>query len=372
MNADNANLVRYEQTALKALANYNESHKGAKVTSTSLHSITENYLKWFEPTAPALPHWSRDLGFKSLSGANGLVEYLEKKNYIKKSGPKQFEILSTVYKPGAPPNFRMPTPSRRSSFANTTANNLASLMADVGRDDDDDSIDISADSSQHMYLGDVHHGSLMERAASLKRIMSNGSMSGSQQSQDGSNVPLPPGHVYCPICSNPVHSDAVNSHVDDCLLKQFLKEEQKMAGRAPATPPMSPVRRGRGFKRKRDASGADISSASSSGVPVDPAMIPPPAVRSKTVDLIGEQNQIDSEDSDEDEDHDARFAVSTLRTSLPADRECVICLESFNAGEKMATLHCLCMFHKDCIADWLNHKSSCPNHPDLDLRGSTD
>jgi hypothetical protein len=289
----------------------------------------------------------------------------------------------------------MPTPSRRSSFATASANNLASLLADgpfatqskralyvlltievsldfsfpAVNDDDDDSMDHSADSNQHVYMDEVHRGSLRERAASLKRMLSNGSMSGSQQSQDGSSVPLPAGHVYCPICSNPVHSDAVNAHVDDCLLKQFLKEEQQMAGRAPATPPMSPVRLGRGFKRRRDMS-TDISpSVSGVGDAIDPAMIPPPAVRSKTVDLSDERYQRDEE---EDGGHDSRFAVSTLRTSLPADRECAICLETFDSGHKMATLHCLCMFHKDCIVDWLNHKSSCPNHPDLDLRGSTD
>ena len=48
------------------------------------------------------------------------------------------------------------------------------------------------------------------------------------------------------------------------------------------------------------------------------------------------------------------------------DSECTICLESFNAGQRVATLNCLCVFHEDCIKAWFENptygKNSCPIH----------
>ena len=43
--------------------------------------------------------------------------------------------------------------------------------------------------------------------------------------------------------------------------------------------------------------------------------------------------------------------------------ECVICLEDLLAGEKIARLPCLCIYHKKCIDNWFKKNRSCPEHP---------
>ncbi|KAI0394791.1 FYVE zinc finger-domain-containing protein [Xylariaceae sp. FL0594] len=44
-------------------------------------------------------------------------------------------------------------------------------------------------------------------------------------------------------------------------------------------------------------------------------------------------------------------------------QECIICLETFVVGEKMARLECFCRFHQRCIDSWfVNHPGRCPVH----------
>ncbi|KAH8675542.1 FYVE zinc finger-domain-containing protein [Xylariales sp. PMI_506] len=43
--------------------------------------------------------------------------------------------------------------------------------------------------------------------------------------------------------------------------------------------------------------------------------------------------------------------------------ECTICLEEYEAGDKMARLECLCRFHHHCISGWFEkHPGRCPVH----------
>lgn len=59
-----------------------------------------------------------------------------------------------------------------------------------------------------------------------------------------------------------------------------------------------------------------------------------------------------------------RMLVYTL-TKEPEDmEECVICLEDFHQGEKVARLECLCYFHNKCLKDWIQKKGycECPVH----------
>lgn len=42
------------------------------------------------------------------------------------------------------------------------------------------------------------------------------------------------------------------------------------------------------------------------------------------------------------------------------DVACVVCLEDFNDGETLRQLRCLHIFHRKCIAKWLEHDSRCP------------
>uniref|UniRef100_A0A1E1WH97 E3 ubiquitin-protein ligase ZNRF1 n=1 Tax=Pectinophora gossypiella TaxID=13191 RepID=A0A1E1WH97_PECGO len=43
--------------------------------------------------------------------------------------------------------------------------------------------------------------------------------------------------------------------------------------------------------------------------------------------------------------------------------ECVICLEELSAGDTIARLPCLCIYHKGCIDQWFEVNRSCPEHP---------
>lgn len=48
------------------------------------------------------------------------------------------------------------------------------------------------------------------------------------------------------------------------------------------------------------------------------------------------------------------------------DKECPICFEEFEAGTVGIQLPCLCLYHLDCIRDWLGRKPrNCPSHGDF-------
>ncbi|ORY37280.1 hypothetical protein BCR33DRAFT_769910 [Rhizoclosmatium globosum] len=55
-----------------------------------------------------------------------------------------------------------------------------------------------------------------------------------------------------------------------------------------------------------------------------------------------------------------RYIVQTLRED--SGQECVICFGDMVAGERVARLNCLCVYHEGCIKGWFKKKSSCPVH----------
>lgn len=58
--------------------------------------------------------------------------------------------------------------------------------------------------------------------------------------------------------------------------------------------------------------------------------------------------------------------VKKLKDSI--DKECEICFEDLVAGDRVATLDCLCIYHEKCIVAWFNAQEtkhglkSCPVH----------
>ena len=41
--------------------------------------------------------------------------------------------------------------------------------------------------------------------------------------------------------------------------------------------------------------------------------------------------------------------------------QCAVCQEQFEHGEDVCMLHCLHAYHKDCLSQWLQDHSTCPN-----------
>ncbi|CAF0790337.1 unnamed protein product [Didymodactylos carnosus] len=48
------------------------------------------------------------------------------------------------------------------------------------------------------------------------------------------------------------------------------------------------------------------------------------------------------------------------------NEECAICLETFEKGQTVARLECLCVYHKSCIEVWAMQKRVCPQHTECE------
>jgi hypothetical protein len=54
------------------------------------------------------------------------------------------------------------------------------------------------------------------------------------------------------------------------------------------------------------------------------------------------------------------FTVDDL-SKLPAEKKnCVICLNDFEKGQKALIIPCTHIFHADCIKSWFNTQNTCP------------
>ncbi|AOA60944.1 E3 ubiquitin-protein ligase [Komagataella phaffii CBS 7435] len=59
-----------------------------------------------------------------------------------------------------------------------------------------------------------------------------------------------------------------------------------------------------------------------------------------------------------------RMLVYNYKDVKETPNECVICLDDIVYGDKVGRLECLCLFHYQCIKDWINKKGvcECPVH----------
>ena len=57
-----------------------------------------------------------------------------------------------------------------------------------------------------------------------------------------------------------------------------------------------------------------------------------------------------------------QYLPSTVLTERKAgeNSECIVCLENFDAGDKITTLPCVHIFHTECIESWLKTNNHCP------------
>lgn len=146
----------------------------------------------------------------------------------------------------------------------------------------------------------------------------------------------------CPICGNELpprgpdnDESARDQHVEECIA---LHSAASVAP-APLTQQTSaslPNQRTRGMSSAGNTgnAGEGASSASNRMSHAARGMFPYTATEKDCVD---------------DEGHEA---------------ECIICLEDFEAGDKMARLVCWCKFHEKCIKEWWDKKGrgACPTH----------
>ncbi|KAJ3415098.1 hypothetical protein HDV05_005506 [Chytridiales sp. JEL 0842] len=56
-----------------------------------------------------------------------------------------------------------------------------------------------------------------------------------------------------------------------------------------------------------------------------------------------------------------RYIAQTLKEELDGV-ECVICFNEFEAGQRVARLNCLCIYHESCIESWFQRSAHCPVH----------
>ncbi|KAI9199826.1 uncharacterized protein BJ171DRAFT_199050 [Polychytrium aggregatum] len=62
-----------------------------------------------------------------------------------------------------------------------------------------------------------------------------------------------------------------------------------------------------------------------------------------------------------------RYLTQTLAEDIP-NKECAICFDEFTAGQRIARLKCLCIYHADCIQSWFRTTAqktgvaTCPVH----------
>jgi len=57
---------------------------------------------------------------------------------------------------------------------------------------------------------------------------------------------------------------------------------------------------------------------------------------------------------------DERTAVMVCDPSTGGDRECRICLETLQAGDRLRILPCLHRYHSSCVEQWLSRNRQCP------------
>lgn len=61
-----------------------------------------------------------------------------------------------------------------------------------------------------------------------------------------------------------------------------------------------------------------------------------------------------------------RLTYNVDKIATDRDEECVVCFETFSAGDLIARLPCLCIYHKHCIDGWFKVNRTCPQHPNAD------
>ena len=52
--------------------------------------------------------------------------------------------------------------------------------------------------------------------------------------------------------------------------------------------------------------------------------------------------------------------MQTLKEKI--EGECEICFDEMEAGDRVARLNCLCIYHEACISEWFSRGNFCPIH----------
>ncbi|KAF2852520.1 FYVE-domain-containing protein [Plenodomus tracheiphilus IPT5] len=188
--------------------------------------------------------------------------------------------------------------------------------------------------------------------------LTSSSLSGAQRLHRSMNTPVPPPLIpqqaqptrprrqiaeedECPICGNELPPQGPEG--DDAERTQHIQECIALHSASPAPIPLSqqtsasaPNQRTRGMSTAGAGVGGNGEGASNASRLSHAArgMFPYTATEKDCMD---------------DEGREA---------------ECIICLEDFETGDKMARLVCWCKFHEKCIKEWWDKKGrgACPTH----------
>ncbi|KNE57546.1 hypothetical protein AMAG_03247 [Allomyces macrogynus ATCC 38327] len=157
--------------------------------------------------------------------------------------------------------------------------------------------------------------------------------------------------VECPACMRPLAGMPTQSarerHLSECLAQPSAAAATAAAARYTI-----------------DIWGGGTGSGSRGGTP------PSATVRAACAVPLPESD-VESESDDEEEEEDTGMvdptsaAPSTVASGLvDPHTECLICYEPFLAGDQVARMSCLCVFHWDCLRAWFDKHGvpECPVH----------
>ncbi|CBX91437.1 similar to FYVE zinc finger protein [Plenodomus lingam JN3] len=195
--------------------------------------------------------------------------------------------------------------------------------------------------------------------SAISSYFTSSSLSGTQLLHRSMNTPVPPSLIpqqaqaprprrqiaeedECPICGNelpPQGPDGDDSdrthHIEECIALY--------SGSPAPIPPAQQTSASAPNQRTRGMSTAGAAVSSGNGEGASNASRLSHAARGMFSYTATEKDCVDEDGG---------------------QAECIICLEDFEAGDKMARLVCWCKFHEKCIKEWWDKKGrgACPTH----------
>ncbi|KAK5574966.1 hypothetical protein RB653_010221 [Dictyostelium firmibasis] len=188
----------------------------------------------------------------------------------------------------------------------------------------------------------------------------NNSSGSNSRTPNGKEGGLPDLNNNCPVCGISFKSigkdwPSINKHIDECLTFNLLDKET-LDPKAKSTTIKCPY-----SGCKKPITTIDfINHCNEKHLLDDSHNYKCPLCNEKSPNLIShlskahlrvQQKQVG-----------VGYSTSILDNDLSEDIECPICLEEFIKGQNVARLECWCIFHTNCISEYLLKSKKCPVH----------